>query len=241
MSTGFNDLSKSVRGAGRELDRFNDRNGDDRPGGYGTGGGGGSIKNEPFDKLMGRPPTAEERQALANGLTPMDVFAGGSLAVRNANIKGSPSVMQQNTGPLSLVPQYQTREELDAWWKQWQNQYAQDNPFSVKSSGALGNYQYDLTQFAVNQAGRAIDLQQAAANARPKPEAERKPSAPSPVPQAPAAAPAPAAPQSVITHRHEVVIGGRQYNVGTDAAGSSEMQQLMAALERDAKLSGGVH
>jgi hypothetical protein len=36
------------------------------------------------------------------------------------------------------------------------------------------------------------------------------------------------------------VIGGRQYNVGTDA-GSSEMQQLMAALERDANLSGGVH
>lgn len=241
MATGFNDLSKSVRGAGRELDRFNDRNGDDRSGGYGTGGGGGSIKNEPFDKLMGRPPTAEERQALANGLTPMDVLAGGSLAVRNANIKGSPSIMQQNSGPLNLVPQFQTRQELDAWWKQWQNQYAQDNPFSVKSSGALGNYQYDLTQFAVKEAGRAIDLQQAAANARPKPEAERKPSAPSPVPQAPAAAPAPAPSQPVITHRHEVVIGGRQYNVGTDAAGSTEMQQLMAALERDAKLSGGVH
>lgn len=243
MATGFNDLGKSVRGAGRELDRFNDRHSDDRPGGYGTGGGGGSIKNEPFDKLMGRPPTAEERQALANGLTPMDVLAGGSLAVRNANIKGSPSVMQQNTGPLNLVPQFQTRQELDAWWKQWQNQYAQDNPFSVKSSGALGNYQYDLTQFAVTQAGRAIDLQQAAANARPKQEAERKVSVPSSVPRAPApvAAPAAAAPQSVITHRHEVVIGGRQYNVGTDAAGSSEMQQLMAALERDANLSGGVH
>ncbi|MDH1472945.1 phage tail tape measure protein [Comamonas thiooxydans] len=243
MATGFNDLGKSVRGAGRELDRFNDRHSDDRPGGYGTGVGGGSIKNEPFDKLMGRPPTAEERQALANGLTPMDVLAGGSLAVRNANIKGSPSVMQQNTGPLNLVPQFQTRQELDAWWKQWQNQYAQDNPFSVKSSGALGNYQYDLTQFAVTQAGRAIDLQQAAANARPKQEAERKVSVPSSVPRAPApvAAPAAAAPQSVITHRHEVVIGGRQYNVGTDAAGSSEMQQLMAALERDANLSGGVH
>lgn len=93
---------------------------------------------------------------------------------RNAGVNGSPGVMRQNTGPLSLVPQFQTRQELDAWWKQWQNQYAQDNPFSVKSSGALGNYQYDLTQFAVKEAGRAIDLQQAAANARPKQEAERK-------------------------------------------------------------------
>jgi len=162
---------------------------------------------------------------------------------RNAGVQGSQGIMHQNTGPLSLVPQFQTRQELDAWWKQWQNQYAQDNPFSVRSSGALGNYQYDLTQFAVNQAGRAIDLQQAAANARPKQEAERKVSVPSSGARAPApvAAPAAAAPQSVITHRHEVVIGGRQYNVGTDAAGSSEMQQLMAALERDANLSGGVH
>ncbi|UNV89519.1 MULTISPECIES: phage tail tape measure protein [unclassified Comamonas] len=239
MTTGFNDLTKSVRGAGKELERFNDRHGDDRPGGYGTGGG--SIRNKSFEELLGRPPTADERQALGNGLTPMDVLAGGSLAVRNANIKGSPSVMQQNTGPLSLVPQFQTRQELDAWWKQWQTQYAQDNPFTVKSSGALGNYQYDLTQFAVTQAGRAIDLQQAAANARPKRETERKPSTPSPAPQAPTAVPAPTPSQSVITHRHEVVIGGRQYNVGTDAAGSSEMQQLMAALERDANLTGGVH
>ena len=160
---------------------------------------------------------------------------------RNVGVQGSQGIMNQNTGPLNLVPQFQTRQELDAWWTQWQNQYAQDNPFSVKSSGALGNYQYDLTQFAVNQAGRSIDLQQAAANARPKQEAERKPSAPSSVPRVPAPAAAPAAPQSVITHRHEVVIGGRQYNVGTDAAGSGEMQQLMAALERDANLSGGVH
>jgi hypothetical protein len=95
---------------------------------------------------------------------------------RNAGVQGSQGVMHQNTGPLNLVPQFQTRQELEAWWKQWQNQYAQDNPFRSRAA-ALGNYQYDLTQFAVNQAGRAIDLQQAAANARPKQEAERKPSA----------------------------------------------------------------
>lgn len=156
---------------------------------------------------------------------------------RNAGVQGSQGVMRQNSGPLNLVPQFQSRKELDAWWQQWQNQYAQDNPFSVKSSGALGNYQYDLTQFAVKEAGRTIDLQQAAANARPKQEAERKASAPSSTASVPSSAPS----QSVITHRHEVVIGGRQYNVGTDAAGSSEMQQLMAALERDANLSGGAH
>lgn len=179
---------------------------------------------------------------------------------RNAGVNGSQGVMHQNSGPLNLVPQFQSREELDAWWQQWQNQYAQDNPFSVKSSGALGNYQYDLTQFAVKEAGRAIDLQQASAKAREQKDMEGKkaeastppsesrqsqqlPSSPAkslePVPPAPP--PPPAAQQQVITHRHEVVIGGRQYNVGTDAAGSSEMQQLMAALERDANLSGGVH
>ena len=156
---------------------------------------------------------------------------------RNAGVQGSQGVMRQNSGPLNLVPQFQSRKELDAWWQQWQNQYAQDNPFSVKSSGALGNYQYDLTQFAVKEAGRAIDLQQASANARPKQEAERKPSAPSSTASVAASAPS----QSVITHRHEVVLGGRQYNVGTDAAGSGDFQQLMSALERDANLSGGVH
>ena len=167
--------------------------------------------------------------------------------------------MHQNTGPLNLVPQFQSREELDAWWQQWQNQYAQDNPFSVKSSGALGNYQYDLTQFAVKEAGRAIDLQQASAKARDQKDMERKkaeasttpsesrqsqrlPSSPakSLEPDPPAPPQPPAVPQQVITHRHEVVIGGRQYSVGTDASGSGEFQQLMSALERDANLAGGV-
>lgn len=179
---------------------------------------------------------------------------------RNAGVQGSQGVMHQNTGPLNLVPQFQTREELDAWWQQWQNQYTQDNPFSVKSSGALGNYQYDLTQFAVKEAGRAIDLQQASVKAREQKDMERKkaeastapaeprkpyPSsasqAPLPAPTAAVPPPPPALQQQVITHRHEVVIGGRQYNVGTDAAGSGEFQQLMSALERDANLAGGVH
>lgn len=130
----------------------------------------------------------------------------------------------------------------------------------VKSSGALGNYQYDLTQFAVKEAGRAIDLQQAAAQVREQKDAERKkteaiaapassrmpqPSsasrAPSPTPAPPASPPPPAVQQQVITHRHELVMGGRQYNVGTDAAGSGELQQLMSALERDANLAGGIH
>ena len=172
---------------------------------------------------------------------------------RNAGVNGSQGVMHQNSGPLNLVPQFQSREELDAWWKQWQNQYAQDNPFSVKSSGALGNYQYDLTQFAVKEAGRAIDLQHASAKAREQKDMERKradastaPAEPrQPYPSSASQAPVPAPPataqQQVITHRHEVVLGGRQYSVGTDASGSGEFQQLMSALERDANLAGGVH
>ena len=164
---------------------------------------------------------------------------------RNADVTGSKGIMQQNSGSLSLVPQFESREELDAWWKQWQKQYSQDNPFAVKSSGALGNYQYDLTQFAVTEAGRAIDLQKAASMAReqkgiePK-SAELKSSKADAATASPAPQPTQVR-QPVITHRHEVVLGGRQYAVGTDAAGSGEFQQLMAALERDASRVGGAY
>ena len=164
---------------------------------------------------------------------------------RNADVIGSKGVMQQNSGPLNLVPQFETREELDAWWKQWQKQYSQDNPFMVKSSGALGNYQYDLTQFAVAEAGKAIDLQSAVAAAREQKNAVSKPvdskSSKAEVVTTPPASQA-AQPQSaVITHRHEVVFAGRQYTVGTDAAGSGDLQRLMTALERDASLVGGAY
>ena len=266
MAAGFNDLSKSVRGAGSELDRFDGRHGGVRPGGAGPDRGdfwgGGSTRSKSFDDLLGRPPTAEERQALANGLSPMDVLAGGSLAVRNANTKGSDSVMQQKSGTQSLVPTFQSQKELDAWWDQWKTQYSKDNPFLTKAQGQLGMYQYDLTEFAVKEARKGIDLQQAVAKTR-EAEAGRKklgsdqpnkvpagygmPSRSSPV-QPPSAAPPPAphpadAPvqQPVITHRHEFNIGGRQLSVGTDAQGSEQMQQLLQALERDANLSGGVH
>lgn len=256
MATGFNDLSKSVRGAGSELDRFNDRHAGDRHGGPGSGGGYGGGGHWP--ERNEREYTEAEKEAMRNGLSKQDILAGGSLAVRNANIKGSQGVMQQNSGPLNLVPQFQSREELDAWWQQWQNQYAQDNQFSVKSSGALGNYQYDLTQFAVKEAGRAIDLQEAAAKAREKkvpkqsvlqawvPTAAGQPAAPAaPAPPVEAPEPPPPPPPSpaspVITHRHEIRVGGRQFEIGTDAQGSDQVQQLLQALERSAQLSGGVH
>lgn len=166
---------------------------------------------------------------------------------RNAGVQGSAGIMKQNSGPLSLVPQFQTREELDAWWKQWQVQYAQDNPFSVKSSGALGNYQFDLTQFAVNEAGKAIDLQTAASKAREAKDAAASKSdalSPSREPVAsppPAPAPASAAVQAVITHRHEIIFGSRQFEIGTDARGSHQIQQLMTEFERAAQMVGGVH
>lgn len=162
---------------------------------------------------------------------------------RNAGVNGSKGIMQQNSGPLNLVPQFETREELDAWWEQWKKQYGQDNPFSVKSSGALGNYQYDLTQFAVNEAGRAIDLQQAASKVREQKSANTQSTSVKAVATSPASSPAQSAPaqQQVITHRHEIVFGSRRFDVGTDAQGSNQIQQLMNELERSAQLTGGVY
>lgn len=181
---------------------------------------------------------------------------------RNAGVQGSQGIMHQNTGPLNLVPQFQSRKELDAWWQAWKDDYAKMNPFMVKSSGALGNYQFDLTQFAVNEAGKSIDMQEAVNKAREseKPRHEQTqatgpksgrgrpggietlpsvPSSAAPAVPAPAVGPAPA--QQVITHRHEINVGGRQFAIGTDAQGSDQVQQMLQALERSAQLSGGMH
>lgn len=46
---------------------------------------------------------------------------------------------------------------------------------------------------------------------------------------------------SIATHRHEFVIGGREFSVPTDEGGSNALQQLLAELERGAMTSGGIH
>ena len=145
---------------------------------------------------------------------------------------GSPNIAQRgSTNPIqNLVPVFQTEAELDAWWKEWQRQYKEQNPFDVKSRGQLGNYQYAVTQFAMEGARKQIKLQQASNAAKPQqPSVQQTQSTPQ----------ASAAQQLVQTHRHEISIGGRELGaIHTDAAGSNVLQSLMGELERSARTTG---
>lgn len=149
---------------------------------------------------------------------------------------GSPNIAQRgSTNPIqNLVPVFQTEAELDAWWKEWQRQYKEQNPFDVKSRGQLGNYQYAVTQFAMEGARKQIKLQQAS-NAAKSQQPGAQPA------QQTQSAPQVNTAQQLVTqvHRHEISLGGRDLGaIQTDAAGSNVLQQLMSELERSAKLTG---
>lgn len=137
----------------------------------------------------------------------------------------------QTNSIQNLVPVFDTEAELNAWWKEWQRQYKEQNPFDTKSRGQLGNYMYATTQFAMEGARKQIKLQQAANSAKPQQS----------MPQ-PSAQPAHSnVAQQLVTqvHRHEISIGGRDLgSIQTDAAGSDVLQQLMGELERGARNSG---
>lgn len=168
---------------------------------------------------------------------------------------GSPNISERGTtGPIqNLVPVYNTEQELDAWWKEWQRQYREQNPFDVKSRGQLGNYQYAVTQFAVEGARKQIRMQQAAVSAaKPSPKETKLPQpqatgvvvpASQPITAAVPAAPAMsgAQPEVVKVHRHEISIGGRNLVVNAaDESSSDALNQFFEQLERGALMAGGV-
>ncbi len=167
---------------------------------------------------------------------------------------GSPNISERGTtGPIqNLVPVYNTEQELDAWWKEWQRQYREQNPFDVKSQGQLGNYQYAVTQFAVEGARKQIRMQQAVSAAKPSPKETKLPQpqatgvvvpASQPITAAAPAAPAMsgAQPEVVKVHRHEISIGGRNLVVtAADESSSDALNQLFEQLERGALMAGGV-
>ncbi|CAB5689095.1 Phage-related minor tail protein [Comamonas aquatica] len=145
---------------------------------------------------------------------------------------GSPNIAERGTtNPIqNLVPaNIQTEAELDAWWKEWQRQYKEQNPFDVKSRGQLGNYQMAVTRFAMEGARKQIQMQQAVKAAGQPAQA-----AAAPMPEVSTA-------QQLVTqvHRHEISLGGRELGaIQTDAAGSSVLQSLLGELERSARLTG---
>ncbi|MBI1625357.1 tape measure protein [Comamonas suwonensis] len=91
----------------------------------------------------------------------------------NAELEGSKYMNRGKTNPVDAVPSFSSREEGEAWWAAWQQQYAKDNPFSVKSGGQLGNYMHDMTKFEFDAEMRQVEQREAMEKARKKAESSQ--------------------------------------------------------------------
>lgn len=224
MAKGFRDLGDAADDADRRMQRVGGGNKPDRQDRHQHNGPDRKpdVDREPDDDnkpdIDRKPPPGRKRPYIPKG--PHKPFANGSVSTVGKS---------QTNSIQDLVPVFETEAQLDAWWKEWQRQYKEQNPFDTKSRGQLGNYMYDTTKFAMEGARKQIKLQQAASSAIPQQAAQA--SAQGPV--------ANTAQQLVQTHRHEISFGGRELGaIQTDEAGSNVLQSLLGELERSARLTG---
>ena len=94
----------------------------------------------------------------------------------NQDLEDSKYMNQGKTSSVDAVPSFNSREEGEAWWQTWRDQYARDNPFSTNSGGQLGNYMYDLTKFEFDREMDQVTQREAMEQARKKSEGSSKPS-----------------------------------------------------------------
>lgn len=224
MAKGFRDLGDAADDADRRMQRVGSGNKPDRQDRHQHNGPDRKpdVDREPDDDnkpdIDRKPPPGRKRPYIPKG--PHKPFANGTVSTVGKS---------QTNSIQDLVPVFETEAQLDAWWKEWQRQYKEQNPFDTKSRGQLGNYMYDTTKFAMEGARKQIKLQQAVNSVAPQQHAQ-------------AGAQSPAintAQQLVQTHRHEISFGGRELGaIQTDEAGSNVLQSLLGELERSARLTG---
>lgn len=224
MAKGFRDLGDAADDADRRMQRVGSGNKPDRQDRHQHNGPDRKpdVDREPDDDnkpdIDRKPPPGRKRPYIPKG--PHKPFANGSVSTVGKS---------QTNSIQDLVPVFETEAQLDAWWKEWQRQYKEQNPFDTKSRGQLGNYMYDTTKFAMEGARKQIKLQQAASSATPQQAAQASAQGPA----------ANTAQQLVQTHRHEISFGGRELGaIQTDEAGSNVLQNLLGELERSARLTG---
>lgn len=224
MAKGFRDLGDAADDADRRMQRVGGGNKPDRQDRHQHNGPDRKpdVDREPDDDnkpdIDRKPPPGRKRPYIPKG--PHKPFANGSVSTVGKS---------QTNSIQDLVPVFETEAQLDAWWKEWQRQYKEQNPFDTKSRGQLGNYMYDTTKFAMEGARKQIKLQQAASSAIPQQAAQASAQGPA----------ANTAQQLVQTHRHEISFGGRELGaIQTDEAGSNVLQNLLGELERSARLTG---
>ena len=224
MAKGYRDLGDAADEADRRMQRVGGGNKPDRQDRHQHNGPDRKpdVDREPDDDnkpdIDRKPPPGRKRPYIPKG--PHKPFANGSVSTVGKS---------QTNSIQDLVPVFETEAQLDAWWKEWQRQYKEQNPFDTKSRGQLGNYMYDTTKFAMEGARKQIKLQQAASSAIPQQAAQASAQGPA----------ANTAQQLVQTHRHEISFGGRELGaIQTDEAGSNVLQNLLGELERSARLTG---
>lgn len=224
MAKGYRDLGDAADEADRRMQRVGGGNKPDRQDRHQHNGPDRKpdVDREPDDDnkpdIDRKPPPGRKRPYIPKG--PHKPFANGSVSTVGRS---------QTNSIQDLVPVFETEAQLDAWWKEWQRQYKEQNPFDTKSRGQLGNYMYDTTKFAMEGARKQIKLQQAASSAIPQQAAQASAQGPA----------ANTAQQLVQTHRHEISFGGRELGaIQTDEAGSNVLQNLLGELERSARLTG---
>ena len=114
------------------------------------------------------------------------------------------------------VPTFNSKEEAEAWKKQWMAQYQRDNPFSTKRGGQLGSFMYDLTMFEYKAELDALSLRDAMKSAAPA--GGRATS----TLQTPNASPS--------TTTVNITVEGTTRAINTDAQGAAALQDLVRQL-----------
>ena len=88
---------------------------------------------------------------------------------RNRDLDQSKYMNRGNIGPLDQVPTFNSREEAEAWKREWLEQWRRKNPFTTKL-GMLGSYMKDIVMGEWNGEMDALNLRLAMQDAVKKPD-----------------------------------------------------------------------
>lgn len=133
---------------------------------------------------------------------------------RNKNIADNQFMKRPAMNPIDSVPQFNTREEAEAWLAEWKRQYAKRNN-GVNNKGALGSFQFDTTMAEYRAELDALALRDAMGRAnggKNVTDTNRQPAL------------------GIITKRIEIIDRGTRIGINTDDAGEDAINQLIRQL-----------
>lgn len=125
---------------------------------------------------------------------------------------------KRNSGTIQnsdMVPTFNSLAEAEAWKAEWQRQYQLQNPFSTNSSGALGNFAYDMAMYEYQGELNALAIREAMKNANGPTNAPRTTSLPA---------------YGTSTKTVTINLNGTSRQITTDDAGADALQDLLRQL-----------